>query len=142
MPLGEKLAAFEALFWLALARLIILNCQFSKISKYLGQSGLDIPPDVFPKGKEPIVGLVERSLKRVQPYTPWDSNCLAQAFTARQMLKHRGLPATIYLGVAFKEDRSDLIAHAWLRTGRWVITGWAERTSFRTVAVFGTLGKG
>ncbi len=53
---------------------------------------------------------------------PWDSRCLAQALAAGRMLRRRGLPSVLYLGVR-RESASGFSAHAWLRCGPHAVTG-------------------
>ena len=53
------------------------------------------------------------------------------------MLRRRGLPSTLYLGVARDgEAGSGARAHAWLRSGHVVVTGGAGREQFTVVASF------
>jgi alkylated DNA repair dioxygenase AlkB len=52
------------------------------------------------------------------------------------MLKRRGIPSTVYLGVD-RGRRQWLDAHAWLRSGEVVLTGGAGRQRFKTIGVFG-----
>lgn len=77
------------------------------------------------------------AIHRVSPYTPWESNCFPQALTAKLLLRRRGIPSTLYLGAAFKEDRSGMEAHAWLRCGPMYVTGGKGDEKFGTVGVFG-----
>jgi hypothetical protein len=66
---------------------------------------------------------------------PWDCSCLAQAVAAKAMLRWRGVPSTLYLGVA-KDSHSSLKAHAWLRCGDRILTGWQGMGKFTVIATF------
>jgi hypothetical protein len=67
--------------------------------------------------------------------TPWKSTCLAQALAGSCMLRLRGIPATVALGVAKSEAAPDgITAHAWLSSGGVVITGAAGREKYRVLA--------
>lgn len=59
---------------------------------------------------------------RVCKHTPWESKCLVQALTAKELLNRHGYPCTLYMGVA-RDDSGKMIAHAWLRCGDAYITG-------------------
>ena len=47
--------------------------------------------------------------------------CLPQAIAAHQMLKRRGIPSTLLLGVAHEDSK--MIAHAWVTVGDLIVTG-------------------
>ena len=60
----------------------------------------------------------------------------ARASHRRQlMLRRRGLPGTLHLGVAKEGNRME--AHAWLRCGDQIVTGGHELERFGVVARFG-----
>ncbi len=69
---------------------------------------------------------------------PWQSKCLDQAIAAHQMLRRRGVPSTLYLGVA-KEGDSALSAHAWVRCGRLLVVGGEGRHRYTVVNTFADL---
>jgi hypothetical protein len=54
------------------------------------------------------------------------------------MLHRRGIPSTLYLGVAKPSPGSDtpLEAHAWLRSGAVHVTGGARVDRYAVVATF------
>jgi hypothetical protein len=84
--------------------------------------------------------IVRKAIKQASSYTPWESACLAQAFTARRMLQKRGLPGVFYLGV--KKDVSGgsengkMKAHAWSQCGEVIVTGEKGAQGFTVVSVF------
>jgi hypothetical protein len=53
---------------------------------------------------------------------PWRKKCFPGAMAAHLMLRRRGIPSTLYLGVC-KRDGSTLEAHSWLRCGAIFVTG-------------------
>jgi len=61
--------------------------------------------------------LVNRSVARAANLLPCNSLCLSRSIAAFVMLRRRGIPGAILMGVAFAEDRS-LQAHAWVETGK------------------------
>ena len=64
----------------------------------------------------------------------WASRSHFCAIAARAMLGRRGVPGTIYFGL--RRDAGELEAHAWLRTGRYVVTGAAGMSAFTVVGTF------
>jgi len=75
------------------------------------------------------------AVRAVARRTPWKSNCLVQAVAAKIMLRRRGIPSTVYLGVA-KDPGKDLSAHAWLRSGDVILTGKRNSGEFTVLSVF------
>jgi hypothetical protein len=77
---------------------------------------------------------IARAIERASRVTPWVSNCLPQAITAKQMLQKRGLRSTLYLGLA-RASAEKVSAHAWLRCGQFFVTG-GNGHGFTVVASF------
>jgi len=132
---GEKALAFEALAWLGLMRLAVLTLPFKRIASWLGKPGANLPAAPLSPPQAQTALRVARAVRRMHPFTPWDSNCLAQALTARQMLKRRGIPSTTCLGAAI-ESGEGLVAHAWLYCGPWILTGAHGHKRYKIVAIF------
>lgn len=65
---------------------------------------------------------------------PWLATCLTQALAAMVMLRRRGIPATLHLGVS--TSAGGLAAHAWLCCGQLILTGEGGRDRFRTIASY------
>lgn len=67
--------------------------------------------------------------------TPWQSACLAQALAGSVLLRSRGVPFTLNLGVA-KDGESGITAHAWLNCGDITPTGSSGVKSHHTISSF------
>lgn len=65
--------------------------------------------------------MIAEYVNRSADNTPWESKCLVRALTAQKLLKKKGIPTTLYLGV--KTESEKMVAHAWIRTGRMYVTG-------------------
>ncbi len=78
---------------------------------------------------------VSKFIHIASKFTFWESECLVKALAARFMLNRRGIESTLYLGTG-KDDTGKLIAHAWLRSGPYYITGFEEMKKFTVVATF------
>jgi hypothetical protein len=124
----------EALFWLGIARLVILILPFCWVAPYLGQrmteSSLDDLPDNPHQLKQ-----IAWAVNTISRYTPWQSKCLVQAMAAKRMLQSRKIVSTLYLGVT-RSNPKVLEAHAWLRSGSIYLTGGQGHKHFTVVAMF------
>ncbi|WP_347548685.1 lasso peptide biosynthesis B2 protein [Pseudalkalibacillus hwajinpoensis] len=78
---------------------------------------------------------ISQSIHIMSKYTLWESQCLVKAIAAMRMLERRGIESTLYLGTA-KGESGELIAHAWLRSGPYYITGAEGMERFTVVGKF------
>lgn len=101
-------------------RINILTMPKVKLQKLMGvfneESAQEEPTERYRQA-----AVVAKAVNRVCEITPWESKCLVRALTAQSILKKLQIPSTLYLGVGKKED--EMMAHAWLRTGKYYITG-------------------
>ncbi|NOZ05052.1 MAG: lasso peptide biosynthesis B2 protein [Chloroflexi bacterium] len=127
----------EASLWLGVARLALLTIPFRWIAPYLGQQKAESGPEIGPFPEDAVlrIGWAVRSVAR---RTPWESACLAQAIAADRMLQRRGIPGTLYLGMA-KGETDEWQAHAWLRCGPHILTGQQGHERFVVVSTFANL---
>jgi hypothetical protein len=110
----------EALFLLGWAR-FLKSLPFSIIVPSLGNEMQETDYVIDDSSKE-IVRRVSGAVNLVSKYTIWESMCLVKAIAAMRMLEKRGIESTLYLGTA-KDQSGKMIAHAWLRSGPYYITG-------------------
>lgn len=128
----EQLLLLYTLVLLGIVRLNVLFVPFRYVTPYLGQHMGESPYD--DPGDYAFVRRVRWAIDIMSRHTPWESKCLVQAITGKILLRHRRLDNTLYLGVARDQD-SALKAHAWLRSGRYAVTGGCGET-FTIVAKF------
>jgi hypothetical protein len=79
----------------------------------------------------PVIRAVNRAIK----YFPFKGKCLVQALSAFLMLRARSMPSDFYLGVNKNETR-DVIAHAWLKSGKYFVVGQAGHRNYAVISVF------
>jgi hypothetical protein len=127
---------FEALFWLGVARLGVLAIPFRYIAPHLGNH-MDVTSSELDTSQANVTRHVSQAVRLVARHTPWYSNCLAQAIAAKTMLRLRGIPSTLYLGATKDEDK-ELYAHAWLRSGDFIVTGGGIQERFKVLSTFGS----
>lgn len=64
---------------------------------------------------------------------PWKPVCLPQAVAAQWMLRRRGVPSTLYMGI---DPRGGYDAHAWVSVGDHIVTGGPSTERFAVVSTF------
>jgi hypothetical protein len=134
LPLVEKLLLVEALLYLGLSRLALLVVPFRHIARRLGRQ---FPPEAVPPstdsaspGTRQVAWAVEIMARR----TPWESACLAQAMAGKFMLRRRGVPSRLSLGMR-KDASGKPTAHAWLQAGEATLLG-ATPEPFTVLSTF------
>jgi hypothetical protein len=128
----------EALALLTLASAAVRVMPFRWYARSLGQVG-HAPWRGASRGDDAAlrVGWAIRAVSRA---LPWTCTCLMQAAAGQWMLRRRGIPATLELGMARDEATGAVLAHAWLSTGDVVLAGGAELS--RTYTVVGRFTTG
>lgn len=130
----DKRMLIEVFFLTGIIRFSILFVAFRKLAKLSGKYNEESCDDLCDE-QIYIGNKVGYLVYVVSKYTPWESKCLVKALTAQIMLRRKKISSTVYLGVA-KDENKKLIAHAWLRCGKNIITGDHERYGFTIVAKF------
>lgn len=128
-----KLLFLEALIFLGWAR-FLKKLPFYKAALSLGEQMEETLLTSSPSDKEKIKKVSE-AIYIMGRHTPWESKCLVRAIAGMKMLERRQIESTLYLGTA-KDERGNLIAHAWLRSGSFYITGSEGKERFTVVSKF------
>ncbi|MGE8017841.1 lasso peptide biosynthesis B2 protein [Peribacillus frigoritolerans] len=128
-----KLLYIEAFLHLGRAR-YLKSISFSKVAPTLGEQMKESSYELIAADKE-ILANVSRAINIMSRYTIWESQCLVKAMAAMKMLEKRKIDSTLYLGTA-KDENEWLIAHAWLRSGPFYITGAEVMDRFTVVSKF------
>jgi hypothetical protein len=128
-----KLLYIEAFLHLGRAR-YLKSISFSKVAPTLGEQMKESSFELIAADKE-ILANVSRAINIMSRYTIWESQCLVKAMAAMKMLEKRKIDSTLYLGTA-KDENGGLIAHAWLRSGPFYITGAEVMDRFTVVSKF------
>ncbi len=124
----------EALFWLSLARLALLAVPFRYIAPYLGRHMDETSQELDPR-QASLARQIGWAVQVMAWRTPWESACLTQAMAAKVMLRRRHIASTLYLGVS-KDAAGAFEAHAWVRSGAWVLTGGPGHHRFAVISTF------
>lgn len=78
---------------------------------------------------------IRECIRRSNKFLPGKSRCLINALTAKSMLNRRHFVCTLYLGVK-KTDSGSLQAHAWLRCGEYIVSGFCNFDEYTVVSTF------
>lgn len=133
LPWRDRFLLLETALWLAVARLAILVVPFRRLAPWLGATMAESPaaePRIEEMGWR--LGWAVRVASR---WVPWQTRCLVRAIAGKMLLKRRGIPSTLYLGLA-KDADGQLAAHAWLRCGDRTLTGGRMGRSYAVIAKF------
>jgi len=129
--------------WLALglSRALILAMSFRRLAPHLGESlGVSTWTPITDEQQRARALAIGRTVRLAAKYSPWDSNCFAQAVVARLLLGVYGVPYALYFGLARDPQTRAASAHAWVRSGPVAVTGGASFGQFTVVGVFATPG--
>lgn len=130
---GKKMLFLEAYFYLAWAR-ILKKIPFLKLAPSLGTHMAETTTIDNPNQRENI-RFVSDAIHIMSHYTLWESMCLVKAIAGMKMLQRRQIESTLYLGTR-RDEKGKMIAHAWLRSGSYFISGAEEKDKFTVVAKF------
>ena len=124
----------EIIFLSGIVRIAIKYIPFKYLKKYMGkhneESGLHVKEDEYE-----IIKDIKWCIDLICYRTPWESKCLVQAITAQRLLYKRGIMSTLYLGVK-KNEKNEMLAHAWLRSGELFVTGGFYKDEYCQVSKF------
>ncbi|WP_379137745.1 lasso peptide biosynthesis B2 protein [Paenibacillus sp. sgz500958] len=120
----------EAFFQLGWSR-ILITFKFSRVAPSLGERWKETDAEVAHDQVRNIRD-ISQAIQLMSKYTPWESKCLVRAISGMKMLQRRGIESTLYLGTA-KDENGALIAHAWLRSGPYYVSGAEVMEKFVTV---------
>lgn len=133
LSLQLKMLLFESYFYLGWAR-ILKGIPFAKVAPSLGEQMRETTMIPGLMNKQELRD-ISQAIHLASKYTLWKSQCLVKAIAAMKMLERRKIDSTLYLGTA-KEESGKLIAHAWLRSGPFYITGAEGMERFTVVSKF------
>lgn len=124
----------KAYIYTGFFRAYILFIPFRKLVNRMGkvkcESPKEVDEDTYFEAQR-IGSIVLKASK----YTFWKSLCLVQALTAQKLLRDKNISTTIYLGL-LKDNKNNIIAHAWTRCGTYFVTGGENNKKFTVVAKF------
>ncbi|KQX51966.1 lasso peptide biosynthesis B2 protein [Paenibacillus sp. Root444D2] len=133
LDIRTMLLLVEALFFLGWAR-ILVSLPFSKVAPSLGVPMQETSIMELERNRI-VLKHIASAIDIMSKYTLWESKCLVKAIAGMKMLKRRNIESTLYLGTT-KDELAKMIAHAWLRSGHFYVTGKEGMDRFTVVAKF------
>ncbi|MCZ2257317.1 lasso peptide biosynthesis B2 protein [Sporosarcina sp. G11-34] len=133
LNMKTKLLLIEAYFHLGRAR-YLKSIPFSKLAPSLGEEMKETSFSPIPSNKGELAR-ISKAIHLMSRYTLWESQCLTKAIAGMKMLEKRNIESTLYLGTA-KDEKGAFIAHAWLRSGSFYVSGAEVMDRFTVVAKF------
>jgi hypothetical protein len=99
----------------------------------LGRVRTDADATMVSAAQLAMASRVGFAVSRAADRLPWHPTCLRQAIAAQRMLRCRGIPARLHLGIS---TASSSEAHAWVTVGARQVIGHAAPGSFVPLAGF------
>lgn len=134
LPRADRFMLLKVFCLMGMVRVLILLLPFKWIAKHLGHQGIESSQEEDSVKRE-AARKIGRAIAKISRYTPWESKCLVQAITGKILMRKMGISNTLYLGVR-KNEKNELVAHAWLRVGPAIISGRHGRDEFKVVSCF------
>ena len=134
---AQWMLLLKGVYWTGIARILILFVPLKKFSFLLGTHMKEAPGTTATENIE-ILKVVEVAIQMASRIVPWRCKCYEQAIAAKMILRGYRLETTLYYGVA-KDKDNQLIAHAWLRCGDYIVTGRPGMKRFTVVGAFGNI---
>ena len=129
----DRALLVEAFVFLTGACVALRLVPFRRLTPRLGAITTDAPPPGGAGGGRPA--RIGRAIQAVSRRVPWRTQCLTEAMAAQWMLRRRGLPGVLHLGV--QKDGETMAAHAWTSCGNQTVVGGAGSERFTPLAAFG-----
>jgi hypothetical protein len=125
---------FKAVLWTGIARILIVFIPLKRFAFILGTHMKETPATAADENLD-LLKAVGTAISRASRYVPWRCKCYEQAIAAKIILRGYGIGTTLYYGVA-KDHENNLIAHAWVRCGEYIVTGRPGMKRFTVVGTF------
>jgi hypothetical protein len=130
---SHQFLLIEAFFFLGWAR-VLKSLPFAKVAPTLGERMDETVLSQNTQQRETLKQ-VSNAIDVMSRYTWWESKCLVMAIAGMKMLERRKIESTLYMGMA-RDEEGKMIAHAWLRSGSFYVSGSTGMERFTVVAKF------
>ena len=126
---------------LGLARATVLSVPFRIYAPIFGdlceEGGAAPAPSSEPSFAGRRARHIGGTIEAVARFTPWNSNCLAQAIVAAVCLRIARIGYSVHFGMATSDTADQSIeAHAWVMAGAYPVTGYAESQGMTCLQTF------
>ena len=135
MDRAYRIMALKVIFFSALAKITLATTPFRRIAQKLGTTNVETPDSECKENEQKLLE-IRYLIEAVSRYLPWKNTCFNKALCAHWVLKRLKINHTIYFGV-HRDDSNKLLAHAWLRSGNQIITGYDSHNQFVVINSYG-----
>jgi hypothetical protein len=134
---ARKMLAAEAVFWLALSRLMLFVVPFRVLAAWFGvvTAPSAVPGGLFSNSDLDLAREISWAVTTAARHVPFRAVCLPQAIAAKAMLGRRHIANVMHFGVIKKPDEP-FAAHAWLNAGPVEVTGYPVAHDFIEMVQF------
>lgn len=131
----RKILLLQALFLLPFCQCCVRLLPFRYVMKIFKLSPCSTTATSSVPNPQPIydIAWAVHTIQRHFPFIP--ARCLAEALTARFLLRRQQIVSHLFLGAKLQQDKT-MTAHAWLRCHDITVTGSTEMANHQQVAVF------
>ena len=112
----------EAIIFLLISNFLIFCLPLRWWHTWIGQKNAGMDFEQYPMHKQEKIRQLRHNLRRANKLLFNPSKCFALSLSLKKMLSLRGIPSTLYLGVA-KGQEQNLKAHAWLKCRDEIVYG-------------------
>lgn len=136
-PIRRKILLAEALFRLCRAWVVVRKTGFTKRAPYLGTK---YPGDWCEGSPQNIDKIrdVRWAINKSCALTGHRFTCLMIGLAGKEMLRRFDIPNALVLGATKSPETgsSEMLAHAWLRSGTMVVLGGDTMNNFRPIVSY------
>lgn len=125
----------EAAGTLALAAIIVFWMPGAALARLLRRHEAAAASAKEPGSRRAEAAAVAATVDRLGRMSPYRPRCLVRAVCVHLMLRRRGIPHAIHIGVRKEDGR--VLGHAWVEVAGRILIGGAARPCFRLIARFG-----
>lgn len=137
-PLKIKILLLKILFLLPTTQLCVTILPLNKlITIFRLKRSIQKPQEISDPTEKEYIALIYWAISSIQRNVPFmhHAQCLAQALTARYLLRIKHLPCTLLIGANIK-DKGQLEAHAWLIHGNSTLNFGCNNEKFTELTRF------
>lgn len=136
-PLHRKILLIKALFWLCHAWVIVRKTGFTKRAPHLGSKHPGDWCEGSPQNLDKIKD-VRWAINKACDLTGHRFTCLMIGLAGKEMLRRFDIPNALVLGAmkSTETGKSEMLAHAWLRSGTMVVLGGDGMKGFRPIVSY------
>ena len=132
LPWRARWVLFEALLYLAMARVALKLLSFARLTRFFNRTARTM---VSGAERDALRSDVQWAIAEAKLYLPGETVCFPQAMAAQAMLRRRGISSTLYYGAATLPTRK-LKAHVWLQDGSIGVVGHEVATEYHILAQY------